>query len=158
MKLKLITLALLSLSTSTFAGVNITSINTGILANEPSVKFSNGSAKVRMTDGEFFKIAGMGDRVEFQSLSLMDWSFDNKVIYPWELPLTDTSHITHDDILIVTATARHNASKEYQVAVIKTLEGGSLTLRVVSVIPEPSTYVLLLGLLALIAVLAYRHY
>ena len=158
MKIKLITLVLLSLNAATFAGVNVSTINVGILANHPSVKFSNGSATVKMTDGERFRIAGMGDRVEFQSLSLMDWSFDNKVIYPWELPLTDTSNISSDDILIVTATARHNAAKQYQVSVIKTLEGGHLNLRVVSVIPEPTTYVLLLGLFTLVAVLAYRHF
>lgn len=141
------------------AGINHISISPDLLVpNEPNgteVSFKGGSTKVRISSGDFFKMQGFGDRVEFQSVSTKDWYFDNKVIYPWELPLTSLSSIEDSDILTITATARHNASEQFKVNVIKYMDRGRMTLRVisVSVIPEPAHAVLLLGFVALLFIM-----
>jgi len=125
-------------------------INPGVLTNKPDVAFQGGSATVRFSTGDFFKMQGFGDRVEMQSLSLKDWSFDNKVIYTSELPFADIYNIRESDILTIVATARHDNMTQYSVGVIKYLKQGRVRLRAVSasIIPEIAAFPLILGLLA----------
>lgn len=154
-------LPLLSI-TSVTAGVNVTTFNPNLLIpNQPNgteVAFKGGSSMVRLTDGDFFKMQGFGDRVEFQSVSNKDWFFDNKVIYTWELPLTSLNNISDSDILTITATSLHNAATEYNVNVIKYMKNNRMMLRVVSVgiVPEPEAFALFAGMVAL-SVIALRH-
>ena len=133
-------------------------INSGVLSNTPDVAFNGGSSMVRFTDGNFFRMQGFGDRVELQSLSTMDWSFDVKVIYPSMLPLADIHNITESDIKTIVATARHDNMTQYSIGVIKYLKNGRLRLRVVSahVIPEPETFALIAGLVAFTAIALKR--
>ena len=157
--IKLMWLLPLLLTCAAQAATNITGFNSQLLdPNQPNgtkVAFKGGSTKVRLTNGDFFKMQGFGDRVEFQSVSTKDWFFDNKVIYPWELPLTSLSSIEESDILTITATAHHNASEQFKINVIKYMERGRLMLRVISVsaIPEPAHAVLLLGFAALLFIM-----
>ena len=143
-------LALLASSALSHASTAF-NVHPGVLDNQPDVAFRGGSAKVRFNNGDFFKIQGFGDRVEFSSVSNKDWSFDNKVIYPSELPFADIYCIAESDILTIVATARHDNMTEYSVGVIKYMKHGKVRLRVVSayIIPEPETAGLLSGLLAL---------
>jgi len=145
-------LALLLVSKATVLGaVSIGDINKGLLTNDPKVAFNGGRATVRINNGDFFKMQGFGGRVEMQSVSTKDWSFDNKVIYTGELPLADIYNISPDDVMTITATARHDNLTDYAVGLIKYFDNGKLTLRVVSVnaVPEPATIALMLGLVAL---------
>ena len=114
---------------------------------------------VRFDDGNFFRMQGFGDRVEMQSLSTMDWSFDIKVIYPNMMPLADLYNITESDITTIVATARHDSMTEYRVGVIKYIKNGKMRLRVVSahIIPEPETFALIAGLLAITSVALKRR-
>ena len=149
--------------TSLTAGINITNIDPRLLVPNPNgteVAFEGGAAAVRLTNNDFFRIQGFGDRVEFQSVSTKDWYFDNKAIYPWELPVTSLNNISDSDILTITATSLHNAATEYKVNVIKYMKNNRMVLRVISVgiIPEPAHAVLLLGFAALIFImLKHRH-
>lgn len=155
MKLKtILTLALAAISSSASAGVALSGINKGVLANSPEVRFQGGTATVRMINGDFFKMQGFGDRVEFQSVSTKDWYFDNKVIYPQELPLANISNIEPDDILTITGTALHDGGQQYNIGVIKYYKNGRLMLRVVSAaaVPEPAVVALGMGLVAFCAV------
>jgi hypothetical protein len=147
MKTKLLLIALLSVLS---LGANTININPGVLANEPEVAFKGGASMVRIENGDFFKMKALGDRVEMQSVSNKDWSFDNKVIYPSELNLSDLLNFNEEDILTITATALHDNSTQYAVGLIKYMDKGRLSLRVVSAytIPEPSTFALLAGMLA----------
>ena len=146
---KLTLLALVAFSS--VASASVFNVNSGVLANTPDVAFNGGSSMVRFSDGNFFRMKGFGDRVEMQSLSTMDWSFDIKVIYPNMLPLADLYNIEKSDIKTIVATARHSNMQEYNVGVIKYIKNGKLRLRVVSahIIPEPETFSLIAGLLAL---------
>lgn len=152
MKIKtILTLALAAISSSASAGVALSGINKGVLANSPEVRFQGGSAMVRLTNGDFFKMQGFGDRVEFQSVSTKDWYFDNKVIYPQQVALANINNIEADDILTITGTALHDGGQQYAIGVIKYYNNGRLTLRVVSAdaIPEPAVIALGMGLTAL---------
>ena len=115
---------------------------------------------VRFDDGNFFRMKGFGDRVEMQSLSTMDWSFDIKFVYPHMLPLADLCNITESDIKTIVATARHDSMTEYHVGVIKYIKNGKVRLRVVSahIIPEPETFALIAGLLAITSVALKRRH
>lgn len=160
MKIKtILTLALVAISSSASAGVALSGINKGVLANSPEVRFQGGTATVKMINGDFFKMQGFGDRVEFQSVSTKDWYFDNKVIYPQELPLANINNIEADDILSITGTALHDGSQQYNIGVIKYYKNGRLTLRVVSAaaIPEPAVVALGMGLVAFAAVAIRRR-
>jgi hypothetical protein len=145
---KLILLALVILTN--ISAASAFNINKGVLSNTPDVAFSGGSSMVRFTDGNFFRMTGYGDRVEMQSLSTMDWSFDIKVIYPSMMPLANLNFIQESDIKTIVASARHDNMTEYHIGVIKYLKNGKIRLRVVSahIIPEPETFALLAGLLA----------
>ena len=154
---KLILMALVAFSS--VASASVFHVNSGVLANTPDVAFNGGSAMVRFDDGNFFRMKGFGDRVEMQSLSTMDWSFDIKVVYPHMLPLADLYNITESDIKTIVATARHDSMTEYQVGVIKYIKNGKVRLRVVSahIIPEPETFALIAGLLALGSIMMKRR-
>jgi len=148
------------LTTCVTAGVTqITGFNSHeLVPNTPNgteVAFKGGATTVRLTNSDFFKMQGFGDRVEFQSVSTKDWFFDNKVIYPWELPLTTLSSIQDSDILTITATAHHNASQQYDINVIKYMSKGRIMLRVISVsaVPEPAHAALIVAFLALILIM-----
>ena len=147
------------LAVSSLGAFTILDINDGLLANEPKVAFKGGSTKVRLDNGDFFKMQGFGDRVELQSVSTKDWSFDNKVIYSGELPLADIYNLSQSDILTITATARHDNLTEYAVGLIKYFNNGKLTIRAVSVhpVPEPNTFALLAGLFAFFHVAMKRR-
>jgi hypothetical protein len=155
----LLWLSPLLLSCVAHSATNIKGFNPQLLAPNPpngtEVAFRGGSTKVRLTNGDFFKMQGFGDRVEFQSVSTKDWFFDNKVIYPWELPLTSLSSIKDSDILTITATSHHNASEQFNINVIKYMEQGRIMLRVIAIsaVPEPAHAVLLLGFAALIFIM-----
>jgi hypothetical protein len=114
---------------------------------------------VRLDGGDFFKMQGFGDRVEFSSVSNKDWSFDIKVVYPHMLPLADLYNITESDITTIVATARHDNMTEYHVGIIKYIKKGKVRLRVVSahIIPEPETFALIAGLLALTSIMMKRR-
>ena len=144
---------------SSMASASVFHVNSGVLANTPDVAFNGGSSMVRFDDGNFFRMQGFGDRVEMQSLSTMDWSFDVKVIYPSMLPLADIHNITESDIKTIVATARHDNMTQYSIGVIKYLKNGRLRLRVVSahVIPEPETFALIAGLVAFTAIALKRR-
>lgn len=160
MKIKtILTLALAAISSSASAGVALSGINKGVLANSPEVRFQGGTATVRMINGDFFKMQGFGDRVEFQSVSTKDWYFDNKVIYPQELPLANINNIEADDILTIIGTALHDGGQPYNIGVIKYYKNGRLMLRVVSAaaIPEPAVVALGMGLVAFAAVAIRRR-
>jgi hypothetical protein len=131
-------------------GATTLSIDPGVLSNEPEVAFKGGASMVRVENGDFFKMQGFGDRVEMQSVSNKDWAFDNKVIYPSELNLADILNFDEEDVLTITATALHDNSTKYAVGLIKYMDKGRLSLRVVSayIIPEPSTFALLAGMVA----------
>ena len=160
MKIKtILTLALAAISSSASAGVALSGINKGVLANSPEVRFQGGTATVKMINGDFFKMQGFGDRVEFQSVSTKDWYFDNKVIYPQELPLANINNIEADDILSITGTALHDGGQQYNIGLIKYYKNGRLMLRVVSAaaIPEPAVVALGMGLVAFAAVAIRRR-
>jgi len=154
---KLILMALVAFSS--VASASVFHVNSGVLANTPDVAFNGGSAMVRFDDGNFFRMKGFGDRVEMQSLSTMDWSFDVKVVYPNMLPLADLYNITESDIKTIVATARHDSMTQYQVGVIKYIKNGKVRLRVVSahIIPEPETFALIAGLLAFGSIMMKRR-
>ena len=155
---KLTLLALIAFSS--VASASVFNVNSGVLANTPDVAFKGGSSMVRFDDGNFFRMQGFGDRVEMQSLSTMDWSFDIKVVYPHMLPLADLYNITESDITTIVATARHDSMTEYRVGVIKYIKNGKVRLRVVSahIIPEPETFALIAGLLAITSVALKRRH
>tara|TARA_R110002050_G_C8607828_1_gene486192 strand:+ start:30 stop:524 length:495 start_codon:yes stop_codon:yes gene_type:complete len=139
-------------------------IDTGVLITLPSnpdVSFKQGSDFVEMTDGNYFRMRGLGDRVEMQSLSTMDWSFDWKVVYPNQLSLADITDIQESDIGTIVATARHDNMKQYAVSIVRYLRNGQVSrLQVVAVkpiLPEPSSYALLAGLLAFCCVALRRR-
>lgn len=152
-------LLLAFIAISSVASATAFNVNSGVLANTPDVAFNSGSSMVRFDDGNFFRMRGFGDRVEMQSLSMMDWSFDTKVVYPNMLPLADIYNIEQSDILTIVATARHSNMTDYNVGVIKYIKNGKLRLRVVSahIVPEPETFALLAGLLALFSVAIKRR-
>ena len=145
--MKIILTTLLALSS---LGATTIDINKGVLSNEPEVAFKGGASMVRVENGDFFKMKALGDRVEMQSVSNKDWAFDNKVIYPSELNLADILNFDEEDVLTITATALHDNSTQYAVGLIKYMDKGRLSLRVVSahIIPEPSTFALLVGMVA----------
>lgn len=144
---------------SNVASASAFNINAGVLSNTPDVAFSGGTSKVRFSDGNFFRMQGFGDRVEMQSLSTMDWSFDVKVIYPSMLPLANLYNIKESDIKTIVATARHDNMTQYSIGIIKYIENGRMRLRVVSahIIPEPETFALIAGLLAFTAIALKRR-
>lgn len=144
----LLVAVILTLSSTASAGVSLANINKGVLVNDPFVRFRGGASMVRLSDGDFFKMQGFGDRVEFQSVSTKDWFFDDKVIYMNELSIANVANIEQSDIHTITATALHNGGQEYAVHVIKQFEGGALGIRVIAVdaIPEPEAIALLFGL------------
>ena len=158
MKTKLILMALVAFSS--MASASVFHVNSGVLANTPDVAFKGGSSMVRFDDGNFFRMKAFGDRVEMQSLPNMDWSFDVKVVYPHMLPLADLYNITESDIKTIVATARHDSMTEYHVGVIKYIKNGKVRLRVVSahIIPEPETFALIAGLLAITSVALKRSH
>lgn len=123
---------------------NVNIVGNDLLANQPDVAFNNDTETVQFTNGDFFRMQGFGDRVELQSLSLKDWFFDNKVIYPYELELADLQNIQQSNILTVTATAHHNNSQQFNVDIVKYMGNNGLRLRVLNAyaIPEPSTMLL----------------
>ena len=145
---------------SSMASASVFHVNSGVLANSPDVAFKGGSSMVRFDDGNFFRMKGCGDRVEMQSLPNMDWSFDVKVVYPHMLPLADLYNVTESDIKTIVATARHDSMTQYQVGVIKYIKNGKVRLRVVSahIIPEPETFALIAGLLAITSVALKRRH
>jgi hypothetical protein len=145
---------------SSMASAYVFHINSGVLANTPDVAFNGGSSMVRFDDGNFFRMQGFGDRVEMQSLSTMDWSFDIKVVYPHMMPLAGLYNITYSDIKTIVATARHDSMTEYHVGVIKYIKNGKVRLRVVSahIIPELETFALIAGLLAITSVALKRRH
>ena len=157
MKIKLIILALAAFAN--VATASVFHVNSGVLANTPDVAFKGGSSMVRFDGGDFFKIQGFGDRVEFSSVSNKDWSFDIKVVYPHMLPLADLYNSTESDITTIVATARHDNMTEYHVGIIKYIKKGKVRLRVVSahIIPEPETFALIAGLLALTSIMMKRR-
>ena len=155
MKKKLILLALVAFVNMASAAV----IDSGVLADTPDVAFKGGASKVRFDGGDFFKMKGFGDRVEFYSVSNKDWSFDIKTVYPHMLPLANLYNIQKSDITTIVATARHDNMTEYHLGIIKYIKKGKVRLRVVSayVIPEPETFALLAGLLAFTCIVMKRR-
>jgi len=161
---KLILLALLAIANIATATATPFLIDTGVLItlpNNPDVPFAGGSDYVELTDGNSFRIRGLGDRVEMQSLSTMDWSFDWKAVYPSQLSLADIADIQESDIGTIVATARHDNMKQYSVSIVRYLKNGRVPrLQVVAVrpiLPEPSSYALLAGLLAFCCVALRRR-
>lgn len=148
------------------AAVNInTSVD--LLVNNAKTKFSSGGSSVVVQDyinggNDQFRIAGMGDRVELQSISQKDWYFDDKVIYRWEIPYTSNANdpSTYNTITL-TAEAKHNSNTIYSFNAIKYRQGNQDWFKIVGVygtaIPEPSTYVFILGLAALVYVMWKRR-
>ena len=163
MKTNLLLIALLWTS-SALSGMTLNTISSGILADVPTeVMFKGGRKSAILTNSDYFNIQGFGDRVEFQSVSRKDWYFDNKVIYPNELSLADITDIKESDILTIVGTAHHDNSKQYYIDTIKyrnANRNNALTFAIVSVrpiLPEPSSYALLAGLLSLSCVALRRR-
>jgi len=123
------------------------------------VKFQQGTQWVPLTNGDAFQIQGLGDRVEFQSLSRKDWYFDKKVIYPNELPLTQLKAVKGTDVMTITATANHDNYKQYSISFVKFLNNGQPKLRIihVGVLPELAEFSLVLGLFGLGCVMMRRR-
>lgn len=160
---KLILLALLWTS-SALSGMTFNTISGGLLANDDNeVRFQSGAISVPLINGDWFRMQGFGDRVEFQSVSRKDWYFDNKVIYPNELDLSNIANVKESDVLTITATAHHDNSTQYYIDTIKyrsAAHNNALMYRIVSVrpiLPEPSSYALLAGLLAFCCIALRRR-
>ena len=163
MKTKLLLIALLWTS-SALSGMTLNTISGGILEEDDhETRFHGGTERVKLTNGDYFTIQGLQDRVEFQSPSRKDWYFDNKVIYPNELDLSNIANVKESDVLTITATAHHDNSTQYYIDTIKyrsAAHNNALMYRIVSVrpvLPEPSAYALLAGLLALCCVALRRR-
>ena len=163
MKTKLLLITLLW-TASALSGMTIDTISGGLLANDDNeVRFQSGFISVPLIHGDWFRMQGFGDRVEFQSVSTKDWYFDNKVIYRNELDLADITDMKESDVLTITATAHHDNSVQYYIDTIKyrsAAHNNALMYRIVSVrptLPEPSAYALLAGLLALSCVAVRRR-
>ena len=150
-----------------FAAVNInTSID--LLVNNAKTKFSNGGSSVVVQDyinggNDQFRIAGMGDRVELQSISQKDWYFDDKVIYRWELPYSpDVNNPSTYATITLTAEAKHNSNTVYHFDAIKYKKNDQDWFKIVgvygAVVPEPSSYVLILGFMSLVYVMWKRRH
>lgn len=158
MKKQLILASIMAL-VAAHAGTPVSQIDKGLLLNQPSVNFSNGHSTINLANGEKFKIAGLGDRVEFQNIATLNWQFSQPVVRPGELQFADLADIHADEIMTITATALHDAAQQYQVHVIKHLQGNHARLRVLSVgqIPEPETFALIAGCLAFTSIALKRR-
>ena len=169
MKQTILTSLLFAVSTCAAA------INTGLfdysndlLVNNAKTKFTNGASSVVVKDyinggNDNFRIAGMGDRVELQSISQKDWYFQDKIIYTWEIPFTsDVNDPSTYQTISLTAEAKHNSNTIYEFDAIKYRKGNQTWFEIVGVygatVPEPSAYVLILGFLSLVYVMWKRRH
>lgn len=139
-----------------------------LLVNNAKTKFTSGQSSVVVKDiislsgNDNFKIAGMGDRVEFQSISMKDWYFADKVVYRHEMRYTsDPSNPATYNTMVFTALAHHNSDALYELHAIKYRKGNHDWFQLVGaysqVVPEPSTYALIVGFTALSFVMIRRR-
>ena len=155
MKIK-ITLASILAALAINAGTPAKDLDMGILINQAKTNFSNGSAIGNLTTGDKIRISGEGSFVSLDSASL---SFSQYTISPLDLALADLANVTDGDILTITATSMHNAAETYSVSFIKHIQGNKTILRMVSVqaIPEPESFAMIAGILALTSVALKRR-
>ena len=171
MKIKTAILSLLLVGSQAFASVGLTfDYSNNLLVNTAKTKFSSGSSSVVVKDiinpslgNDIFMIAGMGDRVELQSISMRDWYFADKVVYRHEMLYTiDRNDPNTYNTMVFTALAHHNQDALYELHAIKYRQGNKDWFQFVgayglTTVPEPSTYALMFGLVALSFIMIRRR-
>ena len=157
---KTILLLAIALAPATFAGSNYLNYDQGMLLSQTEVSFRGGAGHAQLSNGESFRIRGLGDKVEFYGATGQNWTFDSDTIYADSISLVDPLDFDDENVGSIIGSAWHANNQHYEISFIKIPVGKQEIIRIIrveSVFPEFSSASLATGCVGMFYVMIKRR-